>query len=85
MLIIGFKLRQGAEAFYMNREWNKLTPLIINGKEIDNKTYNRMYDVPQLYENINLDIKSTNKDLKKHNPKVISLVNSERAKLQYFN
>lgn len=83
MLNIGFKLRFGAETFYLEREWDKLTPLIINGKEIDNKTYNRMYDIPQIYENINLDIKSTNIDLKERIPKVINLANSGNAKLQY--
>lgn len=84
MINVGFKLRHGAETFYLDREWDKLTPLIINGKEVDNKTYNRMYGLPQIYEGVDLSVKSTPVDLTERIPRVIELAESGNAKLQYF-
>lgn len=84
MLNIGFKLRYGAETFYLDREWDKLTPININGKEVSNVAYNRMYGIPQFYERLNLQDKNTSIDLRERIPQVIKLANSGNAKLQYF-
>lgn len=84
MLDIGFKLRYGAETFYLDKEWDKLLPVTMNGSIIDNKSYNRLYGIPQIYENIDLGIKNTEMDLTKRIPRVIELANSGDAKLQYF-
>lgn len=83
MLDIGFKLRYGAETFYLDKEWDKLLPVTMNGSVIDNKSYNRMYGIPEIYENIDFGIKNTEMDLTKRIPKVIELANSGNAKLQY--
>lgn len=86
---VGFKLRLGAETFYLDKEWDKLPQLINNGKVITNMEYNNTYGMPKMYENISvlkhhnmLDI--TNNDLIERIPEVIELANSSNAKLQYF-
>lgn len=84
MLDIGFRLRHGAETFYLDHEWDRLPPIIISGKTLDNKNYNRMYGIPQIYDGIDMGKKNTEFDLTERIPKVIELANSGYAKLQYF-
>lgn len=84
MLNIGFKLRRGAETFYMDREWDRLPSVRINGKQIDHVSYNQMYGLPEIHENRNLDVNDTDIDIKERIPKVVKLANSGIAKLQYF-
>jgi len=79
---IGFKLRYGAESFYVDRYWDPLPPVYINGKQIDNVSYNKMFGLPQIYENI----PNLNKEihLMDRVPEVIELAKSGTAKLQYY-
>jgi hypothetical protein len=90
MLNIGFKHRLGAESFFIDQEWDPLLPVVINGKEIDNKTFNCMFGIPTMYENMDSESieASKNKNPGLHLidriPKVIELANSGYAKLQYF-
>lgn len=48
MSSIGFKLRIGADTFYKNPS----RPTIINNKIISNEEYNKMFNMPQIYDNI---------------------------------
>ena len=85
MLDIGFRVRYGAETFYLDHDWDRLPITKINGKIIDNVSYNNMYGLPQIYDvRNNINKKNTPYDLNDRIPKVIGLANSEYAKLQYF-
>jgi hypothetical protein len=85
MINIGFKLRYGADTFFTDPEWAPLKPVIINGKALTNVEFNNMYDMPQIYDNINSDIIGSDpgihiKDRIEH---VRKLASSNKAKLQY--
>jgi hypothetical protein len=84
MLDIGFKLRLGAETFYIDTEWDPLKPVIINGKKLDNIGYNHMFDIPNMYNSVNLDVKNKDLHLIWRIPHVIKMANSGNAKFQYF-
>lgn len=80
--LYGFELRAGAETFYIDQEWDRLPPIIINDKSLSNVEYNALYGLPQIYEN-----KIVNNEEKIHLieriPEVINLSKSDYAKLQY--
>ena len=86
MMNIGFKLRLGSETFYIDNDWDPLVPIVINGKKINNSTYNNMFDMPAIYNNIDLnnDKYIIDPDLIFRIPHVVKLSNSNKAKLQYF-
>lgn len=89
MTNIGFKLRLGAETFYLDQEWDRLPQLINNGKAITNIEYNNTYGLPQLYDNATIlkernMLNVTDIDLVDRIPEVIELSKSGKAKLQYF-
>ena len=84
MIDIGFGLRLGAETFYIDKEWDPLLPVIINGNKIDNVTYNHMFGMPKIYETDELNAVGSDIHLTKRIPEVIELANSTCAKLQYF-
>ena len=82
MIDIGFKLRLGAETFYIDRDWDPLVPIIINDKKMDNIEYNSMFNMPKIYDSL--------KNINSHDPllhrinHVSKLARSGDAKLQYF-
>lgn len=86
MLNIGFKLRIGAETFYIDREWSKLPSVTMNGKEINNVEYNNFFNMPQLYCGLDMSYAQDHPDmhLLDRVPEVIELANSGYAKLQYY-
>lgn len=85
MIKIGFGIRYGAETFYLDQPWSPLVPTKNYCKYIDNITYNAMYGLPQLYDNI--DQKSIMDNIlyiPNRIPKVKELANNNNAKLQYY-
>lgn len=82
MTKIGFKLRPDAETFFIDQDWSPLDPVIINGKKTENVEFNKMFDMPQIYDNI--DPTLTKYAITERIPHVIKLSKSSSAKLQYF-
>ena len=78
---IGFKLRPGAETFFIDREWSPLEPVIINGKKIGNEEFNNMFGMPQIYDDID---PISQYAITERIPHVIKLAKSGYAKLQYY-
>lgn len=83
MLNTGFKTRFGAETFYLDKEYNKLEMFKWNDELISHNDYNKLYGIPQIYEN-NVIKNNTKYDLSERISEVIKLSNSNDAKLQYF-
>ncbi len=82
---LGFRLRWGAESFFIEHDWARL-PAIVDrktGEPISNVAYNASYGLPQRY----LDTKPTGDAahyLLDRVPEVMRLSRDPRAKLQYF-
>ena len=83
MMNIGFKLRHGAETFYVDREQDPL-PRASIGYETDNVSYNRKFGLPQIYNNIPHIIDNEDIHLSGRIKEVIELSLSNESKLQYF-
>ena len=86
---VGFKLRLGAETFYLDKEWDPLPQTVLNYKKISNTEYNNEYGVPQIYHDALLLkdrglLNTTDIDLIDRIPEVIKLSTLTDAKLQYF-
>ena len=80
---LGFRLRRGAESFFLEHDWARL-PAIFDqetGKPISNVAYNESYGLPQRYLTSKAD---TSEDLSERIPEVVRLSRDPRAKLQYF-
>jgi len=82
---LGFRLRRGAESFFLEHDWARL-PAITDpetGKAISNLAYNESYGLPAKY----LGAKpgsDASEDLDERVPEVIRLSKDPNAKLQYF-
>ena len=85
MEALGFRLRRGAESFFLEHDWARLPPIVdlATGAPISNAAYNASYGLPQRY----LTEKSTgdaSEHLSDRVEEVIRLSRDSRAKLQYF-
>lgn len=85
---LGFRLRWGAESFFLEHDWARL-PAIHDretGAPISNLDYNRSYGLPERY--LNAKEPSPGEDrsqyLLERVPEVIRLSRDPRAKLQYY-
>lgn len=81
MMDIGFKIRIGAESFYIERDWAKLTPITFGTELVSNIKFNEMFGLIDQY---NVD-----KDLEKYYlldrvEHIKKLHESNKAKLQYY-
>lgn len=82
---LGFRLRRGAESFFIEHDWARL-PVVYDRETkapISNVAYNASYGLPQRY----LTTKSTGESsqyLTDRIPEVIRLSQDPKAKLQYF-
>ena len=82
---LGFRLRWGAESFFIEHDWARLPVVVDNatGEPIPNVAYNASYGLPQKY----LGAKptgDTSQYLLDRVPEVMRLSQDPRAKLQYF-
>ncbi len=80
---LGFYRRWGAESFFIEHNWAPLPVVVMQGKQIDNVAYNRMYDMPTCY-GIDQIPHASNEHLLERIPEVMRLALDPRAKLQYF-
>ena len=80
---LGFYRRWGAESFFIEHDWAPLPLTVMNGQQIDNVTYNRMYGLPECYGSDQTP-HPTNDHLFNRVPEVIRLTENPKAKLQYF-
>ena len=86
-LNMNFKLRAGAETFYLGNENNTLIKTKVDGQEVCNVDYNRLMGLDLYYGNeyekyVNIDDKNMN--LVDEIDRVRKLSLSENAKLQYY-
>jgi GNAT superfamily N-acetyltransferase len=82
---LGFRLRWGAESFFMEHDWARL-PAVVDpktGEPISNLAYNKSYGLPQKYET-GKPTGDASEYLLDRVPEVIRLSQDPRAKLQYF-
>jgi len=87
MLDIGFQQRFGAETFFIDKKWDPLVPIIINGKHLTCKEYNNMFGMPQMYDNLDPEyIENKHEHILDRIPHVVNLSKSAlvNAKLQYY-
>lgn len=80
---LGFRLRWGAESFFIEQPWAPLPPIFEGDRVISNLEYNASFDLPGRY----LDAAAPpmpSVHLLKRVPEVIRLAQDPRAKLQYF-
>jgi len=82
---LGFRLRSGAESFFIEHDWARLPAVFDHAtrEPISNVAYNESYGLPQRY----LTSKPTqyaSQSLPDRIPEVIRLSQDPRAKLQYF-
>lgn len=93
---IGFNLRLGCESFYIDKDYDKLSPNVIytnsinsinsTQKIISNVEYNALFDMPAMYQK-DIDttrLKNPQIHLLERIPLVIELSTNPKAKLQYF-
>jgi GNAT superfamily N-acetyltransferase len=80
---LGFYLRWGAESFFMEQDWAPLPVVTIQGKVIDNISYNQLYGFPGCYSPTKTPPPS-DEHLLDRVPEVLKLAQNPRAKLQYF-
>lgn len=80
---LGFYRRWGAESFFIEQEWAPLPATVMDGRRIDNVTYNAMYDMPACYGHDQAPHPSADHLLERV-PEVIRLARNPNAKLQYF-
>lgn len=82
---LGFRLRLGAESFFIEHDWARL-PAIFDrktGEPISNVAYNTSYGLPRRYLS-GKPAGDTSEDLLDRVPEVIRLSQNPKAKLQYF-
>lgn len=79
---LGFRLRWGAESFFIEREWAPLPPIFDEGGPISNVAYNRSFGLPEHYERA--ERPDTTGHLLDRLPEVVRLSRDPTAKLQYF-
>lgn len=80
---LGFRLRWGAESFFIARPWAPLPPIFSNGREISNLEYNGSFGLPQRYEGAPPPADAS-EHLLDRVPEVMRLSRDPDAKLQYF-
>lgn len=80
---LGFYRRWGAESFFYEHDWAPLPPTVMDGRVIDNVSYNAMFDMPSCYGPEARPQPSV-EHLIDRVPQVIRLARDPRAKLQYF-
>lgn len=81
---LGFRLRLGAESFFLEHDWARLPPIFDKtGLPISNLAYNKSYGLPQRYMT-SKPMGDANEYLLDRIPEVIRLSQDPRAKLQYF-
>ncbi len=80
---LGFYRRWGAESFFIEHAWAPLPPVFMRGQQIDNVTYNCMYDMPACY-GADQNPHPSDEHLFERVPEVVQLAQDPRAKLQYF-
>jgi hypothetical protein len=80
---LGFYRRWGAESFFIEHDWAPLPAVVINGQQINNVTYNHMYDMPECY-GVGQTPHPSDNHLLLRVPEVIRLAENPKAKLQYF-
>jgi len=83
MRALGFYLREGAENFFIERDWAPLTPIVLDGKTISNIEYNQSYGLPQKYLESHQPKESPH-HMPERIPEVIKMSQSPKYKLQYF-
>ncbi len=83
---LGFRLRRGAESFFIEHDWARLPAIFDHetGEPISNVAYNTSYGLPQRYLTSKATTGDTSEDLSDRVPEVIRLSRDPRAKLQYF-
>lgn len=81
---LGFRLRRGAESFFIEHDWAPLPPILADGRPISNLEYNRSFGLPQRYLDPQPPADSADHHLPQRIPEVIRLAEDPRAKLQYF-
>ena len=78
---LGFRLRWGAESFFLEHDWAPLPAIHRDGRAISNLDYNRSFGLPGRY----LDATPpSGPHLPERIPEVVRLAEDPRAKLQYF-
>ncbi len=79
---LGFRLRWGAESFFVEHDWAPLPAIFAKGEQVSNLAYNRAYGLPQRY----LDARPPEDPvhLRERVAEVVRLAQDPRAKLQYF-
>lgn len=86
MLDIGFKVRYGAETYYVDHEWSPLAPVIMDGDVISNINYNKHFGMPNVYNSFRMsDLDNDNMMLLPH--RMYSSYNASlnpKYKLQYY-
>lgn len=80
---LGFYRRWGAESFFIEHDWAPLPPVMMDGEQIDNVSYNRRYGMPECYGS-NQTPHPSEHHLLDRVPEVIRLAEDPKAKLQYF-
>ncbi len=80
---LGFYLRQGAESFFVERDWAPLPPTYARGQRISNLEYNRSFGLPQRYLGGTPPARAK-EHLLDRVESVVRLSQDPRAKLQYF-
>ena len=85
---LGFRLRRGAESFFIEHDWARLPSIrdSSTGAAISNLAYNQSYGLPKKYLGSKpaSDARDTSEDLDDRVPEVIRLSRDPNAKLQYF-
>jgi hypothetical protein len=81
MLDIGFKVRHGAESFYVERDWAPLIPIKINNRILPNIEFNSMFGI---HDNQTLDKRLEKYYLLDRVDHIKKLNKSNKAKLQYY-
>lgn len=81
---LGFRLRTGAESFFIEQDWALLSPVYEFGRLVENLEYNRRYGLFDRYRQDTSVRSSSDLDLVDRIPEVLALAQNPRAKLQYF-
>lgn len=81
---LGFKLRSGAESFFIEHDWAPLEPIYQDGKVISNIEYNQSFGLPDKYQVPFMYPDKQEEHLLDRIPEVIRLSQNPKAKLQYF-
>lgn len=80
---LGFRLRWGAESFFIEHDWAPLPPVVVGGRRLSNVEYNLSFGLPQRYQGAARPPGEPH-HLPQRIPEVVRLATDPRAKLQYF-